>query len=248
MLRRLTLKIRNYFKNNINISVDDYVHMFFRYTVNYPTAVSVRIFQPLPTPSTRQSSNYFKAIWQRRRYEIVTYNNCFYRNLASSKFVIPLDIDEIIVPKIVPTWNSLLQQLSQIYNIKDYASLTVSNAYYFSRKKNNNSIFFIDNLLRSDFSPEGESGKSFINTKNTITVFNHYALNITPGIDRVFFVPAQLVQMNHYKFNCDINILPQCANYTSSPQILDSSVLKLKTTFLVNYNRMMTELKKLLTL
>lgn len=219
--------------------------MFFRYTENYPAFVDVRIFQPLPSKLTRKSSNYFEAIWQRRRYEIVAYNNCFYRNLASSKFVIPLDIDEIIMPKTALTWNNLLQHISQISNIKDYASLTVSNAYFFSQKRNKKSIFFLENLLRNDFSPVGESGKSFINTKNTVSVFNHYALNVTPGVDRVFFVPTQLVQMNHYKFNCDINLLPQCANYTSSPKIVDTSILRLKSKFLVNYNQVMTELKKL---
>lgn len=178
----------------------------------------------------------------------MAYNNCFYRNFARSRFVIPLDIDEIIVPKISQSWTGLLRRISYMNNIEEYASLTVSNAYFFSKKVKKESVFFFDNLLRSDFSPEGESGKSFINTKNSLTVFNHYALNITPGANRVYFLPTEWVQMNHYKFSCDIKLLPQCANYTSSPKIVDTSILRLKSKFFVNYNKVMIELKKLLIL
>lgn len=130
-------------------------------------------------------------------------------------------------------------------NINEYASLTVSNTYFFNKKLNEHSVFFLDNVWRSEYSPEGESGKSFINTKNTVTVFNHYALNVTPGTNRVYFLPTKWVQMNHYKFFCDNNLLTQCANYTSSQKIVDTSILRFKSRFMISYNRILTELKKL---
>lgn len=190
----------------------------------------------------------FQRIWQKRRNEIVAYNNCFYRHLVISKFVIPLDIDEVIVPKISQTWDGLLDKIGQLKNLDDYASLTVANAYFFRPKRKKQSIFFFDNVLRSEFSPDGDSGKSFMNTKNTLTVFNHYALNITPGVNRVYFLPKELVQMNHYKFFCDKRLLPQCANYTSSPRYLDTSLLRLTSKFVVKYNQVITKLEKLFLL
>lgn len=159
--------------------------------------------------------------------------------------MIPLDIDEIILPKIAPTWKELLKKINLVKNLDEYASLSVSNTYFFNKKSKKYSVFFLDNFWRTPYSPEGDSGKSFINTRNTVTVFNHYALNVTPGINRVYFLPSGWVQMNHYKPSCDINLLTQCANYNSSQKIVDTSILRFKSRFILNYNRILTELKKL---
>lgn len=220
-------------------------YFFYRYSKNYASTIDIRNFRNIEPSTTKNDSNLLKTIWQKRRYEIVAYNNCFYRNLVKSRFVIPLDIDEVIVPKLVPTWNDFLQSISHVVNVDEYASLTVSNAYFFDEKKAKGSIFFFENIFRSPFSPKEESGKSFVNTKNTLSVFNHYALNVTPGVNRVYFLPPDWIQMNHYKFDCDIRLLPQCANYRSSHKILDYSLFRLRSQFNINYDNVTTELKKL---
>lgn len=208
--------------------------------------IQVRLFGNLPSKNYNDSSK----IWQKRKYEIVAYNNCFYRNMVNSQFIVPLDIDEIIVPKIAPTWDELIEKIGY-KNVNEFASLTVSNAYFFRKSRNlkesgykKQNVFFQDILMRSNFSPRGESGKSFINTRNTLTVFNHYALNMTPGINRVYFLPSDWVQLNHYKFFCDIRLLPQCVNYISTPRMFDYSILKVNSRFNLNYNKIVTELKK----
>lgn len=159
------------------------------------------------------TENYLKYfIWQKRRYELVTYNDCFYRNHKSSDYVIPLDIDEIIVPRYANTWHELLNT-SITYDMKEqYASFTVQNAYYLrtftinSKSNNNNAgmvghdgkkekepVFFLYDITRSELSAQGESGKSFISTKNTLTVFNHYALNVLrPGVRKCYFFQRTL--------------------------------------------------------
>lgn len=175
-------------------------------------------------------------IWQKRRYEIIAYNDCLYRNIHTSHFVIPLDIDEIIVPRHESTWAEIFNQTQD-----NFASYTVRNAYYlgqFNGKQFKDNIFFFRNTVRSDFSKKGESGKSFVSTKNTLTVFNHYALrSLKPGIGIVKFLNKSLVQMNHYKDSCDIKILPECAKYLSSHvRVVDKIVFKYRKIFFEKYN------------
>ncbi|XP_044252706.1 beta-1,4-galactosyltransferase galt-1-like [Tribolium madens] len=178
-------------------------------------------------------------IWQKRRYEIIAYNDCLYRNIHTSHFVIPLDIDEIIVPRHGSTWAEILNRTEDTF-----ASFTVRNAYYlrhFNVKKSKEKIFFFKRTIRSEFSDEGESGKSFVSTKNALTVFNHYALrSLKPGIGLVKFLNESLVQMNHYKDDCDIVILPECAKYLSSPvRIVDNVIFKYKRLFFSEYEKLL---------
>jgi hypothetical protein len=187
-------------------------------------------------------------VWQKRRYEIITYNDCLYRNLHTSHFVIPVDVDEIIVPRHVSTWAELLQDVSP-EGEDSFASYTVRNAYYlrhFNVKRSQEKVFFLRDLTRSEFSPEGESGKSFISTNNALTVFNHYALKgLKPGVRRNKFLKRESVQMNHYKDDCDTVILPECAKYLSSPvRIVDDVIVKYKMLFYKEYARLVALLER----
>ncbi|KAJ3646585.1 hypothetical protein Zmor_024167 [Zophobas morio] len=192
-------------------------------------------------------------IWQKRRNEIITYNDCLYRNIHTSHFIIPVDIDEIIVPRHVTTWAELLHE--SLSESKDnFASYTVRNAYYLRqfnvKKRLKEKIVFFRNVVRSDFSGERESGKSFVSTKNALTVFNHYALKtLRPGIGRIKFLKKELVQMNHYKDNCDTVILPECAKYLSSPvRVVDNVILKYKKVFYREYAKALMFLNQTMSL
>lgn len=170
--------------------------------------------------------------------------------MGTSKFIIPLDIDEIILPKQLSTWKNVLQDIFTSFSEarENFASFMVPNVYFFGElpKKGRDKIFFLRNIFRSHFSPPGESGKSFISTKNTLTVFNHYALDVLkPGVSRTFFLPSSVVQLNHYKETCDAVILPECVKYISSPRIKDSVILRYEKIFMYAYLKIISLLKKL---
>lgn len=190
-----------------------------------------------------------RKIWQKRRNELIAYNDCLYRNLRSSHFVIPVDIDEIIVPKRFYTWEEALGHLftSAPHLQEEYASFSAQNVYFLEEstttRSNQDDAFFFKYSKRTEFSEEGESGKSFVSSKNTLTVFNHYALDsLKPGIRKTYFLPRELVQMNHYKRTCSVNLLPQCAKYISSPvRIVDTLISKYKKEFIENYEKIISE-------
>lgn len=186
-----------------------------------------------------------RNLWQKRRYEVIAYNDCLYRNIHTSHFIIPIDIDEIIIPRHVSSWGALMLNVLNS-NKHNFASYTVRNAYYlrqFNKKRHHplEQIFFFDSTVRSQFSEEKESGKSFVLTQNTLTVFNHYSLEVLrPGIRQTHFLDEKLVQMNHYKNDCSIVILPQCAKYLSSlTRINDKVIFKYQSMFYKRYQKVL---------
>lgn len=218
--------------------------------MNYPNQIKVREFHDINQSVANKNYNFSRILWQKRRYEIATYNSCFYRNIGISEFIIPLDIDEIILPKHQFTWKNFLQDVFHSFpGLKEnFSSMMVPNAYFFRELPKNEAdeIFFFRNILRSQFSPAGESGKSFISTKNALTVFNHYALDVLkPGVSRTFFLPSNVVQLNHYKETCNAVILPECVKYVSSPRVKDPAVFKYKKVFMNVYSKRISMFKKL---
>ncbi|KAG8039205.1 hypothetical protein G9C98_003512 [Cotesia typhae] len=62
----------------------------------------------LPNDVKARRRLFSKDIWMKRRMELIPYNHCFYENLYSSEFVVPIDIDEMIIPINVKTWSELM--------------------------------------------------------------------------------------------------------------------------------------------
>lgn len=193
-----------------------------------------------------------RIIWQKRRYEIIAYNDCLYRNLEKSHFLVPIDVDEVIVPREADSWAQLLHD-SFDDDDDDSASYTVPNAYYLRHftstltplsgeedDNDNQDVFFFRDVIRSDYSSRGESGKSFVSVKNALTIFNHYALMaLPPGVGRNRFLQTEQVQMNHYKNECSVKILPECAKYlSSSVRVFDGVMLRFADRFWDEFARL----------
>lgn len=197
-------------------------------------------------------TDHIMRVWQKRKNELISYNDCLYRNIYTSHFVIPLDVDEIIVPRkhrsLLDFFTELKQASPQL--LDDFASLSVRNAYFlrqFPQVQNKETVFFLKHIVRSDYSPKWESGKSFISTKNALTVFNHYALHVLrPGLRNTHFLPTDLVQMNHYRNTCSVNLLPECVKYLdSSVRITDTVITKYRKAFYSSYLWTLRQLGKL---
>ena len=139
----------------------------------------------LPNDPERRWQYLKKETWQRRRLEVLPYNHCFYQNIKDFKFVIPLDIDEIILPSDeFQNWTQLMERIlfKQHRLLDSVASFAVQNTYFFANwdlQEHNDTFpsFLTMNYRTANFSHLGHSVKSFVNTKVARTIFNHYALS-----------------------------------------------------------------------
>ncbi|KAF2359592.1 Glycosyltransferase family 92, partial [Trinorchestia longiramus] len=104
-------------------------------------------------------------LWQKRRNELVIYNDCLYRNMYLYNFIIPLDVDEVPVPVKDRTWSEMFRRMfrERPTLLRKYASFSVPNAYFFS--KWNQTVHTTSAPSELDFNSETTS-KLFMNLNN----------------------------------------------------------------------------------
>lgn len=180
-------------------------------------------------------NSYEESLWKKRKIEVLAYNDCFYRNLYETEFVIPLDLDEIIVPKSSENWQRAFA--SHFPGEKaEYASFSVRNAYFFADypekaiayDSGNRSLKLVDlqinqrnpeesvygRKIRSFvLSPQTDSTKSFVKVSKTLSVFNHYAFHVLGGAIRQYVFPEKVMQLNHYRNACDPVLIDGCQRF-----------------------------------
>lgn len=110
----------------IDVYIDDVTRDTEEVLLHYQSKGYVRLFHvPIKYKSNR-------SLWQRRRDHIITYNDCLYRNLKESKFIVPLDVDEIILPKIADTWLELyIRFKEQGWDTSKHSSIIIQNVFFF---------------------------------------------------------------------------------------------------------------------
>ena len=125
----------------------------------------------LPNDPTERRTFLQKFVWQKRRSEVVPYNECFYNNMYNFKFVLPIDIDEIIFPITFDNWNDLM---AYVYETDPKAEATVGsfavrNAHFFKQNSSDvtdGTLMTVDTIERSaNVSKPGIRVKSFVNTQ-----------------------------------------------------------------------------------
>jgi len=210
------------------------------YKSRYPDLINLEQFSQVYSPNHTSTKTLLEKTWQRRRYEVVAYNTCFYKNL-NSKYIVPIDIDELIVPKTVHTWRDLVKNLS------NYSSLMVQNVYFFTKDKYrmDSSFFLRENQRTVVMSKKEENCKSFLSTNNVLTVFNHYALHVLrPSVMKQYFFPFSDVQLNHYKESCNSVIFPECTKYLTSPRIVDNVMFRYRDNFNRQYKDVIRQIRR----
>lgn len=189
--------------------------------------------RPAPRPPS-------ETLWQRRRDHLLAYNDCLYRNLRQSRYIVPLDVDEVIVPREDETWLKLMTDLESLGS--GAASLAVSNAFFFDsfgdEFDDNKLPHTLRHLRRSSLiSPAPQYSKSFVSTSKALTVFNHYALGALAGAERARAVPQDKALLHHYKKACR-PALVDCHQYTVGT-VRDETLLRLASSLITNVNKVL---------
>lgn len=118
-------------------SINDNVRNVLNYYDSIGRANIINITLPgdQPNDSIYRSVYLKENLWQKRRNELVTYNDCLYRNMYLYNFIVPIDIDEVLVPVNVYTWSEMFKILFKEKPdlLTKFSSISVPNVYFFTK-------------------------------------------------------------------------------------------------------------------
>ncbi len=138
-------------------------------------------------------------------------NDCMLKNMYRYRYMIVIDFDEIIVPKMHVNYTTMLSYIDRIYKIKEpFMSYTFRNAYFWSHFPSDTSqpkhLRTLQYKTRLDYSPYMFGPKSFIDPRRCLSVFNHYCwIKFSNAPKRwTIDVDPKIAASHHYK-NCNFS-------------------------------------------
>lgn len=156
-----------------------------------------------------------ESLQQWLQNDLISLNDCLYKHMYEYDFLIPLDIDEIIVPtgKELNTWKEMtliMQSLEKLEN-NSFASYEVHNVFFLSDNNHEGEIqpevpkdmFFLQNIYRAvNFSKPGIGTKGFQKTDRVVAMHNHFPI-ICFEFCNYIYVPKEVAQLSHYRRDCE---------------------------------------------
>ncbi|XP_018428612.1 PREDICTED: glycosyltransferase family 92 protein F13G3.3-like [Nanorana parkeri] len=167
--------------------------------------------------------------------QLTTLNDCLYRNMYTSKFVLFNDIDEIILPVIDRDWSSLMENLlkrypeTNVFRFEGHVFSTSDNSSKFDLWAHVPGI----NILRHTFQESHiGSPKMIVNPRNVFQTSIHY---VPKRVGKFRNVPNSMAMNFHCKDRWSKGI-------TSEDFIRDDIVLKYNVSLVPNVDRVIQKL------
>ena len=137
--------------------------------------------------------------------------------LYFSRYIVLIDFDELIIPRLTSNYTSLLKQIDIHHSVSHYLSYSFRNSYMFIGPSSDDHypIFsrVLRNRLRSKPSDYLYGTKSFVDPRRCLSVFNHYCWIRFPQDSPSPFtldVSQHLALSHHYRKHCGFS-KEQCA-------------------------------------
>ncbi|KAK4877832.1 hypothetical protein RN001_010338 [Aquatica leii] len=206
---------------------------------------------PLTLPAGQPNTLYWQHIYfenevmNKFQGEIIPYNDCFYKHMYEYKYLVLVDIDEVILPLNGSTWQDLLSYLHQTAGTK-YDSYNTRNVYVFTDLLFTHKWFddvpeymhILNHVRRDpDIQPPRYSIKSFYNTETVLSLHNHLPVNCLRGDCQNYMIDTKDALMFHYQrkpMNTYLNFL--------STSILDTTIWKYKNALIEKVTKVLKKL------
>jgi hypothetical protein len=192
---------------------------------------------------------------QHHQNEMVPYQDCFYKNYNEFDYVVPIDVDELIMPLMDRTWPELMKRI--LDNKPENAffdSYEARNTHfyhvddYLKRKFPERKIFhFLDNTLRNKepFAVKN-APKSFIPVNNSLVVNNHYPLKCLKGNRscKDYQIELEYGLLFHYRKTCVGDLDSEdCKNNEIDKAVNDTSLWRFKEEIIKNVEEQVKKLQ-----
>jgi hypothetical protein len=131
-------------------------------------------------------------------------NHCMYSNMYRYKYMLAIDLDEILVPRMHGSYNEMLQAVNTRHGIEDsWPSYSFTNVYHFLDFSPDQSQSLRTLRYRTRLGPSSDvAPKSFVDPRRCVSVFNHYCLVRPVATVREFtvIVDPAVASTNHYRW------------------------------------------------
>jgi len=189
--------------------------------------------------------------------DLVPYHDSFYENLYLYEYMIPMDVDEFIIPRHAEdrTWADLITRTIEKSKIKNdtFDAFPTTNMYFVLKSIHENEMIpgipknlrFLSNIYRAaNFTPNGGNAKTFMSTDRIVTVHNHFPFScFGTGYCKLFDVQPEDGHLAHYRTDCDN---PECKLAKPNPT-KDTTLWKYKDEVLENVKAALKRLKEFKT-
>lgn len=218
--------------------------------VNIPLTLPGR----MPNVPLHRSSFIKRNRQQKRRNEIIPYNDCMYRHLYTHEYVLIVDVDELIVPLMHDNWENMLNYVKDQKrgDRNTYSALSIANAFFFDNltsqfdERYAKHLHMLRHDVRSkDISGPGVYGKSFMQIENIATVFNHFPLHkLRKNLRPTFHVDPRIALKNHYKEVCPIESRDECPKLYHDT-VKDHAIRKFANEIKRNVEKVLKDMNKI---
>lgn len=173
--------------------------------------------------------------------DLISYHDAFYENLYQYEFMIPMDVDEFIMPLLDEdrTWHDLIRRTNQRSTddqiIDGYPLI---NRFFLLKSVHEpvkdvpKEFRFLSNIYRAaNFTPDGGGAKTIMRTDRVLVVHNHFPMTcIDPEYCNLMEVEKSVGQLSHYREDC---FGVECVESMQNP-VKDTSLWKYKDDILAN--------------
>jgi hypothetical protein len=166
----------------------------------------------------------------------VSLNDCMMRNMYTSRFIVVVDLDEVIVPRLHSNYSAMLAHIDKLLGLNiSYHTYSFRNAYFFRfYSEDNAQPSYLRTLrLRKRSAPNGYliGTKSFVDPRRCLSVFNHYCWipfagseEGLPPLGTSVDVDATIGLNHHYRYKCPADE-QTCRSYDDS-RVTDDTMLR----------------------
>ena len=166
--------------------------------------------------------------------QVAAINDCLYRTLHSSRYLVSQDLDELIVPAKAESWEQMVEEFP-----KDAAAFIFRNVFFplnnkhlspFSKDPAANNLHTLLKILRQDnIFPYGDRSKYIINTQLMKTLGIHTAYATRGQNSGEHTVSPSVGLLHHYRdFHDDSQVVEDVSALTFAQETIEGVQIRLK--------------------
>lgn len=196
-----------------------------------------------------------ESILQWLQNEMTSLNDCLYKHMYEYDFLIPLDIDEILMPVRDEdrTWKDLLIRVISESSQNQYSPAYVaSNVFFLTDNVHAGELqpeipadmFFLQHVHRaSNFSKQGVGPKAFMNVADIVVMHNHIPIwCLNEKLCSWTYMSKSDAQVSHYRRGCENYPTQECEDFKKNT-VKDTVLYKWKDKIIENVRHSLKQLE-----